>query len=169
MLQFTKLIKTRDRVREFNFTKPSLTADSVFRVDVSDDRGNRIIFAMHKDAEHQWRIVEEDLPKWVYETEESLQEAIADHFQQAWARFKHMGLIYWFGNRSIDRFRLPAMACRKPSQDVQCSMPLRFIYLAITVSPRFYCFPVSQSRTGRYRPYGCIYKHKKWSGLRLPV
>jgi hypothetical protein len=83
MLQFTKLIKANDRVREFNFTRPSLVADSIFRVDVSDDRGNRIIFNLRKEDNNQWKITEQDLPKWIYEIETELQNAIEEQMHQA--------------------------------------------------------------------------------------
>lgn len=83
MLQFTKLIKANDRVREFNFTRPSLAADSLFRVDVSDDRGNRIIFNLQKEENNQWKIAGQDLPQWIYETEAELQTAIEEQLHQA--------------------------------------------------------------------------------------
>ena len=83
MLQFTKLIKANDRVREFNFTKPSLTSDNFFRVDVSDDRGNRIIFSLRKEEDNQWKIAEQELPKWIYDTETALQNAIEEQLHQA--------------------------------------------------------------------------------------
>ena len=47
-IQFTKLVKAEGRLREFNFRKQNKLEDSVFTVDVSDDRGNRIIFSMKR-------------------------------------------------------------------------------------------------------------------------
>lgn len=72
---FTKLIKTNDRLREFNFRKLPSPTDNLFHVDVSDDRGNRLIFKMQKDASG-WKIIDEVLPNWIYDTEMKLNEAI---------------------------------------------------------------------------------------------
>lgn len=83
MLQFTRLIKANDRVREFNFTRPSLVSDNIFRVDVSDDRGNRIIFNLRKEDNNHWKITEQDLPNWIYETEAELQNGIEEQLHQA--------------------------------------------------------------------------------------
>lgn len=78
---FTRLIKAADRLREFNFRKlPSATGE-LFHVDVSDDRGNRLMFKMQKEGGAQWKIVEEVLPPWIYETEPRLNEAIEDQLQ----------------------------------------------------------------------------------------
>jgi len=79
--QFTELIKANNRVREFNFTKPSFASENLFSVDVSDDRGNRIIFKMQKEGQEQWKILEQELPKWIYEVEEKLNEALEQQLQ----------------------------------------------------------------------------------------
>lgn len=71
---FTKLVKAGGKLREFNFRKLPNSAD-LFHVDVSDDRGNRIIFKANKD-DGTWKIQEQGLPKWVYDAEPSLQDAI---------------------------------------------------------------------------------------------
>lgn len=74
---FTKLVKAGDRLREFNFRKlPGGASD--FHVDVSDERGSRHIFKMRKEQEDQWKIENENLPKWIYEAEKSLGDAIED-------------------------------------------------------------------------------------------
>ncbi len=67
-IQFTKLIKINGQLREFNFRKSNATHEGFFSVDVSDDRGNRIMFSMEvKDG--QWIIMTPGLPKWVSEQE----------------------------------------------------------------------------------------------------
>ena len=73
---FTKLVKAGDRLREFNFRK--LPGSSDFHVDVSDERGSRHVFKMHKEPEDQWKINAGNLPTWIYEAEEKLGNAIED-------------------------------------------------------------------------------------------
>ena len=75
---YTRLIKAKDRLREFNFRKLPAATGSLFHVDVSDDRGNRVIFKMQKEGNSPWKIVDDGLPPWVYETEEKLSHAIDD-------------------------------------------------------------------------------------------
>lgn len=78
---FTKLIKAADRLREFNFRRLPSNGYDLFHVDVSDDRGNRLIFKMQKEGGNQWKIVDPVLPAWIYETEPRLNEAIEDQLQ----------------------------------------------------------------------------------------
>lgn len=76
---FTRLLKAKDRLREFNFRKlPAANNSSLFHVDVSDDRGNRLIFKMRREGTLPWKILETDLPNWIYESEEKLNNAIED-------------------------------------------------------------------------------------------
>ena len=77
-IHFTKLIKAANRLREFNFRMLPGTSNSLFHVDVPDDRGNRIMFKMQKTESNQWRIVEEGLPVWVAGNEDLLNEAITE-------------------------------------------------------------------------------------------
>jgi hypothetical protein len=68
-IQFTKLIKAEGRLREFNFRKyGNALQKSVYSVDVTDDRGNRIVFDMFKQ-EDAWRIAQTQLPVWILENE----------------------------------------------------------------------------------------------------
>jgi len=53
------------------------TSNTLFHVDVPDDRGNRIMFKMQK-ADNQWKIVDEGLPVWVSGNENLLNEAISE-------------------------------------------------------------------------------------------
>ena len=79
-IQFTRTAKTNGRVREFNFRKIQGTDEELFHVDVSDERGNRIMFRMHK-ANGQWKIVNQEMPKWVWDAENSLHELIEEELQ----------------------------------------------------------------------------------------
>jgi hypothetical protein len=79
-IQFTKLIKAPTHLKEFNFRKlPGETEK--FHVDVNDDRGNRIMFNMKSEGGN-WRIIEENVPKWVTEAEAKLQSAIEEELQR---------------------------------------------------------------------------------------
>lgn len=80
-IQFTKLLKAEGRIREFNFRKPNGREDALCTVDVSDDRGQRIIFSMQKGDEG-WRIITRSLPAWVTEQENKLSELIEEELQQ---------------------------------------------------------------------------------------
>ncbi|MES1220709.1 MAG: hypothetical protein ABUT20_34735 [Bacteroidota bacterium] len=74
-IQFTKVLKADGRLREFNFRKSNGLAEGIFTVDVSDDRGNRIIFRMQKSDE-AWKIAEQQLPVWIKENETVLSRII---------------------------------------------------------------------------------------------
>lgn len=76
-IHFTKLVKTTDRLREFNFRMLPGTDNALFHVDVPDDRGNRIIFRMHKENS-SWTIVEQHLPRWISDHEQRLNELIQE-------------------------------------------------------------------------------------------
>jgi hypothetical protein len=76
-IQFTRLLKTEGRLREFNFRKANNQNESFFSVDVSDDRGNRIIFKMLK-KEGKWQIVPQPLPEWIREKEETFNNLIEE-------------------------------------------------------------------------------------------
>ena len=77
-IHFTKLVKTTDRLREFNFRLLPGNANSLFHVDVPDDRGNRIVFKMQKQEGNHWRIVEQQLPNWISDNENRLNELIEE-------------------------------------------------------------------------------------------
>lgn len=77
-LHFTRLIKAKDKQREFNFRKLPATGGSLFHVDVSDDRGNRLIFKIGKEGTGPWKILDDSVPAWIHESEEKLAGAIED-------------------------------------------------------------------------------------------
>ena len=56
-IQFTRLLKADGRLKEFNFRKINGIKEGMFTVDVSDDRGNRIIFRMQKE-DNGWKIMQ---------------------------------------------------------------------------------------------------------------
>ena len=76
-IHFTKLVKIADRLREFNFRRVPDAKEQLFHADVSDDRGNRIVFKLRKN-DSNWQIVEQGLPQWVYTTEKILSNVIAE-------------------------------------------------------------------------------------------
>jgi hypothetical protein len=71
-ISFTRLLKTDERVREFNFRMIPNTSNSLFHVDVPDDRGNRIQFRMQRQDNSPWRLVDQHLPSWIMENEQKL-------------------------------------------------------------------------------------------------
>jgi hypothetical protein len=81
-IQFTKLVKADGRLREFNFRRINGLHDALFTVDVSDDRGNRIMFKMQK-LEGHWKILEPNLPDWVRNCEPHLDEIIEEELRLA--------------------------------------------------------------------------------------
>jgi hypothetical protein len=79
-VHFTKLVRTTERLREFNFRLLPNSSNSLLHVDVPDDRGNRIQFKMQREDNH-WRIVERDLPGWVTGNEGPLNDAIQEELR----------------------------------------------------------------------------------------
>lgn len=79
-IQFTKLIKSEGRLREFNFRKLSGVNEGIFTVDVSDDRGNRILFRMQKEN-NTWKIIQQPLPNWIWDIEISFNDAIEEELR----------------------------------------------------------------------------------------
>lgn len=80
-VHFTKLVKTADRLREFNFRMLPGTSNSSIHVDVPDDRGNRIMFRMNRQDGNQWRIEQKQLPNWILENEKKLNDLIEEELR----------------------------------------------------------------------------------------
>jgi len=80
-IQFSRLIKTEGRLREFNFRKTGTGNEEKCSVDTVDDRGNRIIFSMLKEG-GAWKLSSALLPKWILQYEEQLHAAIEDEISQ---------------------------------------------------------------------------------------
>ena len=79
-IQFSKLLKTEGRFREFNFRKSAKEGKIIFNVDVTDDRNNRILFRMQKE-DSAWKIQSQELPGWIIKNETSLCELIEKELQ----------------------------------------------------------------------------------------
>lgn len=79
-IQFTRLVKADGRLREFNFRKINGIKEGMFTVDVSDDRGNRIIFNMEKNDNH-WNIASPSLPEWITKNEATFEELIEEELK----------------------------------------------------------------------------------------
>ena len=73
-------MKAEGRLREFNFRKINVSETEIFSIDVSDDRGNRIIFKMEKSG-NTWKIAEQQLPKWIWENEARFHEVIEEELK----------------------------------------------------------------------------------------
>jgi hypothetical protein len=80
-VHFTRLVKITGRnVKEFNFRKMRNGEEELFSVDVSDDRGNRIMFQMEKEG-NIWHITNDGLPSWITENEIKLNEIIEEELK----------------------------------------------------------------------------------------
>jgi hypothetical protein len=75
LVQFSRLLKAGDRVREFNFLKMKSPEERLFSVNVCDERGNRILFNMEK-MDTGWKIVAGSLPPWITQSETKLNSLI---------------------------------------------------------------------------------------------
>lgn len=81
-IQFTRVLKAEGRMREFNFRKPNGREEALCTVDVSDDRGQRIIFNMKKEN-NAWKIMQTNVPNWVNQLETTLDELIEEELRNA--------------------------------------------------------------------------------------
>lgn len=77
IIQFSRQLKAGNRQREFNFKKLKHPDPEQFSVDVSDERGDRIVFSMKKN-DNKWLIVPAQLPQWVLQSEMKLHEVIEE-------------------------------------------------------------------------------------------
>ena len=69
-------------MREFNFRKPNGREAALCTVDVSDDRGQRIIFTMQKDDNsNSWKILPQAVPAWITQLEGKLSELLEEELQ----------------------------------------------------------------------------------------
>jgi hypothetical protein len=76
---FSKIIKAGERLREFNFRQTYINDDSRYTVDVPDDKGNRIIFSIYRNAESEWKVAAQLMPIWVHNAEADLAIAIQEN------------------------------------------------------------------------------------------
>ena len=75
---FSKIIKTEDRNREFNFRQLANGTDVRYSIDVPDEKGNRITFSMYRNAEGKWKTSAQILPIWIHNAENALGIAIEE-------------------------------------------------------------------------------------------
>jgi hypothetical protein len=79
-VQFSLLIKTGGRLREFNFRKLNNVEGELLSVNVCNERGDRIIFTMFK-TENEWEINDERLPKWILEDKTNIRHAVDEELK----------------------------------------------------------------------------------------
>ena len=77
MVQFTRLVKADGQLREFNFRKLTNPDEELFSVNVCNERGDRIIFNIHK-KDNGWKIQSTEIPRWVLQSESNLGAVIED-------------------------------------------------------------------------------------------
>jgi len=80
-IQFSKLVKADGRLREFNFRRINGIHEAMFTVDVSDERGYRIMFKMVK-TESMWKILDQQVPAWILDNEENFHEVIEEELRE---------------------------------------------------------------------------------------
>jgi hypothetical protein len=78
-IYFSKVIKAGDKQREFNFSQLSHVDDKSYKVDVPDDKGQRISFTMSLDNDNVWKTAEQHVPEWILDVAEALHEAIVQN------------------------------------------------------------------------------------------
>lgn len=78
---FSKLIKAGDKLREFNFRQTYLNNNSCYSIDVPDDKGNRIMFSIYKNADGEWKVAAQLMPMWVHNAELDLAKAIEENYE----------------------------------------------------------------------------------------
>lgn len=76
-IAYTKLLKIRGRLREFNFRKQP-NCEGVYHVDCTDERGLRFMFLMHQAPDGSWQVSSPELPAWIREAEGVIAAAIAE-------------------------------------------------------------------------------------------
>jgi len=78
-ISFSKVIKLGDRLREFNFRK--IPASDNYSINVSDDKGQRILFSLLKSSENNWIVEGQNLPLWLQFSESVLAAAIDENVE----------------------------------------------------------------------------------------
>ena len=74
--QFSRVIKTGEREREFTFQSAAGGAASSYKIGVRGDHGQDHQFTMYQDASGNWRTSAQILPIWIHNAEDVLAEAI---------------------------------------------------------------------------------------------
>jgi hypothetical protein len=81
-IQFTKLVKADGKLKEFNFRRVNGLHEATFTIDVSDERGNRIMFRTQKNDGH-WKIQDSLVPDWIRAVEAQFDEIIEEELKYA--------------------------------------------------------------------------------------
>ena len=80
-IQFTRLLKIKERLKEFNFRKPNSKQESLFTVDTAEEYGSRIIFHM-QNQNGSWKILPQELPPWILEKEDMFNDIILEELKK---------------------------------------------------------------------------------------
>ena len=76
-IAFTKILKINERLWEFNFRKlPGLYPS--YHVDLTSEKGSRIMFSIYRSAEGVWRTTSHKLPLWIASAESLIGETIEE-------------------------------------------------------------------------------------------
>jgi hypothetical protein len=78
-ISFSRIIKLGDRLREFNFRKVPGTNN--YTVNVTDDKGQRILFTLRKNVEGSWMMEGVNLPLWLQFSESRLGGEIEENIE----------------------------------------------------------------------------------------
>jgi hypothetical protein len=78
-ISFSKIIKLGDRLREFNFRK--IPGSDNYTVNVTDDKGQRILFTLLKTTEKNWIIEGANLPAWLQFSESTLVSVVEENLE----------------------------------------------------------------------------------------
>lgn len=73
---FSKALKAGGRLREFNFRLLSPQDPFCYRVDVADEKGDRLLFELRGKDGGTWVVTGTSLPSWASEAEAALGEAV---------------------------------------------------------------------------------------------
>jgi hypothetical protein len=81
-IAFSTILRLGERQWEFNFRKlPG--EEALFHADVTDTKGNRLVFTMYRDPSGAWRASGTNLPLWITAGEEALGKAIIEGMERA--------------------------------------------------------------------------------------
>lgn len=76
-IAFSKIIRVAEKQLEFNFRK--LPGDhNNFHADVTDPKGNRILFSVYQDGHGTWHATGSLIPLWIANAEKQIGQAIEE-------------------------------------------------------------------------------------------
>jgi hypothetical protein len=76
-ISFSRIIKLGDRLREFNFRK--IPGSDNYTVNVTDDRGQRVLFNLVRAEGKSWLVEGTNLPLWLQFSENVLGTAVDEN------------------------------------------------------------------------------------------